>query len=478
MKMNQSKKVGVDYRLLRARAEKKPAGVTQANKDNFPQNTDELLQKLRIHQIELEMQNEKSRRAHTALETARDRYLQLFEFAPICYLTLTENGLITEANQTCAALLGVERNKLINRHFSRYIAPEDSDHWHRNFLYAKQHTGKHNYELKLYNPNGMASHTQVDCLNTVAIDGTPQLRITLTDITGIKKTEEEQRIAAVAFETPMGIIVTNANKLILRANQAFSRITGYSTDDVLGRTPSFLRSGVHDEDFYRDLWAYVTRDGYWQGEIWDKRKNGEIFPVWQTITAVTDKQGLLTHYVGSFTDITVQKQAEKVLLDARQHLENRVASSQEELEKIKAESAAINTALGVLLKQRETDKSDAQRALSVEMEGCVLPFLEKLKKTNSHRQQSILIDILENNLQQAVKTYGRNSDLSLAYQQLSPVEVLVASLVRQGLSTKLIATTLNIALGTANIHRKHIRKKLQLHNKTANLRSYLLSLAE
>ena len=227
------------------------------------------------------------------------------------------------------------------------------------------------------------------------------------DITERKQTEEALRIAAAAFETQDGIIVTDARGVILRLNRAFSHITGYCAEEVIGVTPSFLRSGLHDEDFYQTMWLSVAHEGYWHGEIWDKRKNGEIFPLWLTLTAVTDAEGEITHYVGSFTDITVQKQAEKVLLEARQRLENQVATTKEELEKRKEETTEINAALKVLLKHREMDKSEAQSALLCEVEGTIMPFLKKLKGASTGRRQSTrLISILETNLQHLVDSYG------------------------------------------------------------------------
>ncbi|MDP3334006.1 MAG: LuxR C-terminal-related transcriptional regulator, partial [Methylococcaceae bacterium] len=197
-----------------------------------------------------------------------------------------------------------------------------------------------------------------------------------------------------------------------------------------------------------------------------------------TITAVFDSQRYVTHYVGSFTDLTAQKQAENVLLEARQKLESKVAKTQEELEKIREDSLRINTALNVLLRHRETDKCDAQNALSREVEGTVLPFLKRLKGGSTDRNQARLINILETNLHQLVKFYGRETSLSSVYQKLTPAEIQVASMVRQGLSTKLIATTLNLSTGTIGIHRKHIRRKLELDSKEINLYSYLTSLIE
>jgi DNA-binding NarL/FixJ family response regulator len=128
----------------------------------------------------------------------------------------------------------------------------------------------------------------------------------------------------------------------------------------------------------------------------------------------------------------------------------------------------------------EKDKkslAEARVSLSYEVEATVMPLLKRLKEAGPDPQQSAyLINILESNLQHLVTAYGRSESLAAAYQQLSPVETLVASMIRQGHATKTIAETLHIAAGTVSIHRKHIRKKLGLDNKSTNLESYLKSL--
>ena len=440
---------------------------------------DELLHELGVHQIELEMQNEELRLASVALETSRAHYVELYDFAPVGYLTLTPEGMIAEINLTGAKLLGVERKKILQRRFVQFIADDYKDHWHRHYLRVKQQGGKQTCELSLRRADGTSLYALLDCLYLRVDDTDPVLRITLADITERKLAEEALRIAAAAFETQDGIIVTDTHKVILRVNQAFSRITGYSTEEAINRVPGFLLSGWHHAEFYRALWATVTRNGYWQGEIWEKRKNGEVFPAWQTITAVTGADGIVSHYVGSFTDITVQKQAEKILFVARESLENTMATTKDELEKNKEDTAEINATLNVLLKRRATDKSDAQIALSQEIETTIVPFIKKLKGSSTDRLQTTrLIGILEANLKQLVKAYGNAANLPTAYQQLTPVEIQVASMIRQGLSTKIIAATLKSSPETISIHRKHIRKKLGLDSKASNLHSYLLSLTE
>ena len=133
----------------------------------------------------------------------------------------------------------------------------------------------------------------------------------LTDITARKGAEADLRIAATAFESQEGMVVTDANGIILRVNRAFTESTGYSAEEVVGQTPRILRSGLHDDRFYKQMWDSIREQGGWQGEVWDKRKNGEIYPKWLTISAVTDETGKITHFVGTHFDITERKLAEE-----------------------------------------------------------------------------------------------------------------------------------------------------------------------
>ncbi|MDO9046122.1 MAG: EAL domain-containing protein [Methylobacter sp.] len=272
---------------------------------------EKLLHELRAHQIELEMQNEELQHARAALEASHSRYLNLYEFAPIGYLTLTPEGKIIEINLTAAALLGAERSNLINHHFAGLVAPQDSDDWYLLLKRLLEHEGEQkNFELMLKRGNSYF-HARLDCLPVITDDQTPVLRITLTDITESKRAEEALRIAAVAFEAQEGIMITNADKVMLRVNRAFTDITGYSAEELVGQMPHMFKSGRHSETFYAEMWECINRTGSWQGEIWDRRKNGEIYPKWLTITAVKDSAGNVTHYVGSHTDISARKASEE-----------------------------------------------------------------------------------------------------------------------------------------------------------------------
>lgn len=130
------------------------------------------------------------------------------------------------------------------------------------------------------------------------------------DITQQKEAEREMRIAAKAFETRQAMIITDDAQRILRVNRAFCETTGYQPEEVIGRTPSLLKSGRHDADFYRALWQQLNQHGEWQGEIWNRRKNGQIFPEWLHLSSVVDDQDRVSHYIGAFDDMSEHKQAE------------------------------------------------------------------------------------------------------------------------------------------------------------------------
>jgi diguanylate cyclase (GGDEF)-like protein/PAS domain S-box-containing protein len=125
------------------------------------------------------------------------------------------------------------------------------------------------------------------------------------------KVDEQLRIAATAFETQEGMAVTDAHSVILRVNHAFTRITGYTAKEAIGLTPRLLKSGRHDASFYAAIWESVGRTGTWQGEIWNRRKNGEVYPEQLTITEVIGSTGEVTNYVATLNDITLRKVAEE-----------------------------------------------------------------------------------------------------------------------------------------------------------------------
>ena len=132
-----------------------------------------------------------------------------------------------------------------------------------------------------------------------------------------RQAETDLRIAATAFEAQEGIVVTDADSAVLRVNLAFSRITGYAAEEIIGRKMSLLKSGRHDRAFYDAMWERILHDGFWRGEVWNRIKNGEVHPHWLNISTVRGGDGAITHFVGTLLDITERMDAEEHLRESR-----------------------------------------------------------------------------------------------------------------------------------------------------------------
>ncbi len=139
--------------------------------------------------------------------------------------------------------------------------------------------------------------------------GTHIILLAMEDITKKKQQERESSIAAIAFETQEGMVVTDAEGTILRINNAFTKITGYIIEDLFGKNTRVLQSGLQPHQFYVDMWDIIADCGFWSGEVWSKRKNGECYPEHLTITAVFDEKGIVTNYIGTMSDITIRRAA-------------------------------------------------------------------------------------------------------------------------------------------------------------------------
>jgi diguanylate cyclase (GGDEF)-like protein/PAS domain S-box-containing protein len=151
----------------------------------------------------------------------------------------------------------------------------------------------------------------------------------ITDITERKQVEAELQIAAIAFESQEGMVITDANNVIVKVNQAFTKITGYSSEELVNRKMKLLKSGQHNTEFYAAMWNSLIHTGAWQGEIWNQLKSGEVHPQFVTITAVKNKHGRVINYVANYTDITERKVIEEkvnqlAFYDSLTQLPNRV----------------------------------------------------------------------------------------------------------------------------------------------------------
>ena len=410
--------------------------------------TGKQLHELQVHQIELEMQNEELRRTQVALDRERARYFDLYDLAPVGYVTINDAGLVLQANFMACTLLGVTRGALIRQPISRFMLREDGDIF---YLLRKQIIASgesRSCELRILKNDGTPLWVALTASPAQGEDGVPELWIVLNDITQRKQTETalrkseafslaildsvlaeiavldregvilavnqawqtfslansvepgtpalptkvgvnylavcrssngvaseealraskgiravldgvlpvfnleytchsplrqcwfnmsvtplgpdrrgvvvahtniterkqaeaELRIAAVAFEGQEGILVMDANKKVLRVNQAFTQISGYSQQEAQENRNAHLKSGQYAADFYQAIWREINQNGVWQGEIWHQRKNGADYLAQVGATAVKNELGQVTHYVINFTDVTLARQQEQ-----------------------------------------------------------------------------------------------------------------------------------------------------------------------
>lgn len=281
-----------------------------------PQALRDVLQNLRLHQVELELQNHELRRTLAERDLAETRYFEFFDLAPVGYVTVTEQGLILHGNLTAAAMVGVASSELTRQAFSRFIDQEDQDAFYLLRQRVFETRTAQSCELHLRTPDGSQVFTRLDAIAARGEDGAPVMRMVLIDITSQQLAEKKRRIAAVAFEIQEAIVVMDSRRRILRVNQAFTDITGYSKQELLENTMKILRSKRQAGSFFEGIGRRTLKEGREQGSRWLQRKNGEDFFAHGTITAVKDPQGQTTHYVITFSDQTLKQQQE---LRSRQH---------------------------------------------------------------------------------------------------------------------------------------------------------------
>lgn len=243
-----------------------------------------------------------------SLEVCEAFFRKVFEkSSSVMLLIEPSSGQIVAANQAASAYYGHSSEHLKGMLVSRIntLSPEEIACEQQRAL--REERNHFNFQHRL----GSGAVRDVEVYSTpIDVSGRQLLFSIVHDITDRKQAVVQLRIAAAVFESQESMVVTDAQGVILRVNHAFTETTGYTAEEVVGQTPRLLRSGHHNAEFYRAMWETVTLTGGWQGEIWDRRKNGEVYPKWLTISAVKDSCGTVTHYVGAHYDITERKSAD------------------------------------------------------------------------------------------------------------------------------------------------------------------------
>jgi diguanylate cyclase (GGDEF)-like protein/PAS domain S-box-containing protein len=226
-------------------------------------------------------------------------------------ITMDLEGYITHWNKGAEHLFGYASAEAVGRHILFLYADPDADDSSFDDVFL-EHGGRE-MEVRRRRKDGEVfwASLQLSMMRDAA--GMPSGIIGyLTDITERIEAQSDLRLHARIFEhSNEGILITDASEHIVSVNHAFTRITGFSAEEVMGKSPRMLHSGHHDEEFYVEMWRHIEDEGRWQGEIWDRRKGGELYPTWSSISAVKDSTGEVSHYFSIFTDISERKSSEE-----------------------------------------------------------------------------------------------------------------------------------------------------------------------
>ena len=320
-----------------------------------------------------------------ASREARLRLAVIVESSDDAITAITRDGLIATWNSGAERLYGCTAAEAVGKPLSILIPPERA-HELAEFIACIE---RREAVTHLETVRACKDGRRVDVSLTVSpIPGAAEsgigASIIARDITEHRRAEAQIRLTAKVFESSdQGIFITNAQANIISVNRAFEEITGYVQEEVDGKTPAVLSSGRHDQAFYSDMWSSIEDNGYWQGEIWNRRKNGDIYPEWLTASAVKDERGGVTHYIGVFSDISEQKAAHERIEylahnDALTGLPNR-ARLQELLAAATAHARESQTKVAVLFLDLDRFK-DINDSLGHDAgDALLVAFAERLK---------------------------------------------------------------------------------------------------
>ena len=266
---------------------------------------------LRIFDLETRRQLEVARATSAqdkqSLERTSLQYDLLLQAASDGIHVLDVEGNVVEAGDSFCRMLGYSREEILRMNVIQWDAHFSPDELKQRIpmLMGKLAT----FETRHRRRDGKIIDVEISTVG-VNIDGRTLLYCTSHDISDRKHADDQLRLVARVFDRAAeGVVITDADQRILTVNDSFTTVTGYTREEVIGKRPSILQSGKQGPDFYKVMWESLHANGWWQGEIWNRRKNGELYLEWLSINTVRDEHGKIINYIGMFSDITLIKES-------------------------------------------------------------------------------------------------------------------------------------------------------------------------
>lgn len=362
----------------------------------------------------------------TNLERNRAENLAVLSVAPDAIITIDQSDKVIGFNEAAESIFGWQSDEIIGKNLADHIIPPEMREAHDSGMQHYLATGEgpvlnNRIQLPALHKDGHQFPVEVAICPIDTPDG-KLFTAFLRDISKELANETEMRLIGRAFQTSEGMFITDTNATIIRVNEAFTSISGYQADEVVGKKPSLWASGQHDTDFYQHMWTALLKEGEWKGEILNRRKNGEVFPEYLNISAVRDKDENITHYVAHLVDISEQKANEAQLLEAIQQSRQADEAKSRFLAVMSHEiRTPMNAVLGVLGLLRDTPLDKNQKDLT------------KTGRESGEMLLSIINDILDFSKMEADKLELESTSFDLHRLLNQSMELLKAKAQQSGL---------------------------------------------
>ncbi len=416
-----------------------------------------------LHSLSMQVDITKQKQAEEGLRKDEEKLSSIFDSSPDAITIADSKTNIVECNQATLDLHGYSsKDELIGKSAFELIASKDHESAMKNMEKTLKHGVVKNLEFTFVKKDGSEFPAELSASSIYDASGNLAGFVAITkDITEREKAELETKKFIKTIETSREAInITSANETIIYTNRAMDELFGYQRGELIGKCPSILNAGLKPEAVTKNIIDSLVKKGYWEGEIYNKKKDGTEFISLARLSALKDEKSNIINFLSSQHDVTEQKRREEVLKE-----------SESELRELKSACEQKNIALREVMAQVELEKSKIKDDIKANVGIVINPILEKLKNVKAIKQY---VNMLQHHIEGLTSSYG-----IMIWRKgvsLTPREMEVCNLVKGGLSSKDISKLLNLSYRTIERHRDNIRHKLGISNKNINLTTFLREL--